>query len=419
MSQSVATHSFFHRTIVGVVGNIMEWYDFAVYGFFVSIIGRQFFPSDDPIISLIASFGTFAGGFLMRPIGGILFGSIGDKIGRQRAMYLSVMTMALPTMLIGALPTYASVGVWAPILLITIRLIQGLSVGGEYTSSLVFLVESSPDNKRAYNAMWGSWGASVGTLLGSGVGFLIAFLLTPEQLESWGWRLAFIFGGSIAFLGLYLRSGENKETHVVQTKTPIKDVFTKHWRSVLRVTFLNIGHTVAYYAIFVYSITFLEQVAHFSYEKAIRNNTITMILPLLILPISAKLSDKYGRKPLLWIGFGLMALTAIPLYGLLGEGIRWVTILCQLMIALPLGIVGGVMAATNAELMPREIRCTGLAFSYNISVGIFGGCTPLFITWASEYLEPGQAPGYLVAAAGLVSVATLFFAIKETSKQPL
>ncbi|UCE64060.1 MAG: MFS transporter, partial [Nitrospirota bacterium] len=178
--------------LAGLVGNVMEWYDFAVYGFFASVIGHQFFPSDNPTVSLIAAFGAFAAGFLVRPLGGLIFGRIGDLVGRSRALTLSVLTMAIPTVLIGLLPTHQAIGMAAPILLVTLRIIQGLSVGGEYTSSLVFLVENAPQDRRAFNAIWGVWGATAGILLGSGVGALLTNILTASQVGTWGWRLPFL-----------------------------------------------------------------------------------------------------------------------------------------------------------------------------------------------------------------------------------
>ena len=411
--------SFFRRTLVGLIGNVMEWYDFAVYGYFAATIGRLFFPSHDPVISLIAAFGTFAAGFLVRPLGGLVFGRIGDLVGRQRAMFLSIITMAIPTMLMGFLPTYESIGIMAPVLLVSIRLIQGMSVGGEYTSSLVYMVEEAPKQRRAFSAMWGAWGASAGTLLGSGVGFLTAYLLPPADLDAWGWRLAFILGGGVAFVGLILRRGAHTEQPVSQSKSPTKDIFTKNRFDVLRVSLLNIGHSVAFYTIFVYAVSFLEQEANFSPAKALRNNSICMALPLLIMPMAAKLADKYGRKIMLYIGFIMLALTAIPLFHLLGQGIRWVTIMCELALAFPIGIISGALPVTNVELMPRDIRCTGLAFSYNLSVGVFGGISPMVVTWLTAYYHNPSAPGYWVAAAAAISLATLFFSVKETRNSDL
>lgn len=419
MTQTTTPPSSFHRTLVGLVGNVMEWYDFAVYGFFAATIGKLFFPSDDPVVSLIASFGTFAAGFLVRPLGGLVFGRIGDLVGRHRAMYLSVVTMAIPTLLMGLLPTHASIGIWAPILLVLIRLIQGLSVGGEYTSSLVYMVENAPDGKRAFNAMWGSWGATAGTLLGSAVGFGVASLLTEEQMVAWGWRLAFIMGGFVAMVGLWLRRGHEEEHPVTQSKAPQKDIFTKHRWDVLRVALLNIGNTVAFYTIFVYAVSFLEQVVHFSDQKALRNNSIAMVFILLVMPLSARMADRYGRRIVLLVGFLMLTLTAIPLFHVIAQGIRWVTISCHLALSLGLGIVSGAIAATNVELMPRDIRCTGLAFSYNLSVGVFGGLTPMVITWLTAYLNNPSAPGYWLAGACLISLLTLLFSVTETYKKPL
>ena len=188
MSNKTTPPSLFKIIIIGLIGNMMEWYDFAVYGYFATIIARLFFPMTDPAVSLIASFGAFAAGFLMRPLGGLVFGRIGDLVGRQKAMTLSVIAMAAPTILMAFLPTYESVGVLAPILLIALRMLQGLSVGGEYTSSLIFLAESAPKNRRAFTAVWGAWGASAGILLGSGVGLLVSSLLEDTQLLNWGWR---------------------------------------------------------------------------------------------------------------------------------------------------------------------------------------------------------------------------------------
>ena len=173
--------------LAGLIGNVMEWYDFAVYGYFATVIGREFFPSSDPAASLIGAFGAFAAGFLVRPLGGIVFGRIGDLAGRKRALQLSVMVMAVPTVLMGLLPTHQQIGIAAPIAVVLLRIIQGLSVGGEYTSSIIFLSENAPDRQRGFYAIWGLWGSVLGMLIGSGFGDLLAHALTSAQLGSWGW----------------------------------------------------------------------------------------------------------------------------------------------------------------------------------------------------------------------------------------
>ena len=168
--------------LIGLIGNVMEWYDFAVYGYFASVIGQLFFPNTDPAVSLIASFGAFAAGFIVRPLGGLVFGRIGDRIGRERAMTLSVVAMAVPTVLMAFIPSYQTIGILAPILIIFLRIVQGLSVGGEFTSSLVYLVEHAPSHRRGFMAIWGSWGASAGTLLGSAVGLLVTHYWDSAEL---------------------------------------------------------------------------------------------------------------------------------------------------------------------------------------------------------------------------------------------
>ncbi|MFM2206267.1 MAG: hypothetical protein RL213_242 [Bacteroidota bacterium] len=411
--------SAFRLIIVGIIGNVMEWYDFAIYGYFAATIGRLFFPSDNAAISLIASFGAFAAGFLVRPIGGLVFGRIGDLYGRQKAMLISVLVMAVPTVLIGLLPTHASIGIMAPVLLVLFRIAQGLSVGGEFTSSLVYLTENAPSGKRASYAVWGSWGATAGTLLGAGVGYIVASLLGKEQLESWGWRIPFLLGGAIAFFGYWLRHGLKTELPGAHSNTPAKDVFTRHKRSMFRVVLLNIGFSVAFYTIFVYTVSFLQQVSRFSEAKSLRNNVICMAFLLLILPFSARIADKYGRKKVLATGFTLLALGSIPLFHVMGMGIRWVTIACELTLSLAVGIISGAISAANVELMPREVRCTGLAFSYNIAVGIFGGITPMLIAWALDYLKNPATPGYWVACTAAVSLLTLLFGVRETYKEKI
>ncbi len=405
--------------VVGLIGNVMEWYDFAVYGYFAATIGKLFFPADKPVISLIASFGAFAAGFLVRPVGGIIFGRVGDLVGRQRAMQLSVMAMAIPTVLMGFLPTFDLIGAWAPVLLIVLRLIQGLSVGGEYTSSLVFLVENAPSDRRAFAAVWGAWGASAGTLLGSGVGFLVAWMLDPGQVETWGWRVPFVLGGCVALVGFLLRRGLHAEAPPAHSKNPVSEMFTKYPGPMLRVALLNLGMGVAFYTLFVYTVSFLERVSGLSEEHALRNNSIAMLLLLVVMPLAARFADKHGRKVVLGIGFVLLAVMAIPLFHLMGLGIRFLTIACQLCLAIPIAMVSGAIAATNVELMPRAIRCTGLAFAYNIAVGVFGGVTPMIVTWLTAYLKNPSAPGYWVAATSAVSACTLFLFVRDTKGEPL
>jgi len=405
--------------LAGLVGNIMEWYDFAVYGFFASIIGVHFFPSENPAISLIAAFGAFAAGFLVRPLGGLLIGRIGDKIGRKRAMVISVMAMAVPTVLIGLMPTYQTIGMAAPVLIVVLRIVQGLSVGGEYTSSLIFLAEHAKPGHRSRTSIWGMWGATAGTLLGSAIGALISDVLTADQLLNWGWRVPFLMGSMVAITGYLIRRSIHDTAPVGASKTPIKDTFGKHKMPVIKLALVNVGFGVAFYAAFVYSVTYIKTIDKLPESIALNLNTLSMAILLALLPASAWLSDRVGRKPLIVLGSALLTFGAIPIFHLLHTTDPTVIFLGELSFVIAIAIMAGGLVGTNVELMPAAIRCTGLAFAYNASIGFFGGTTPMIVAWLIHTTGDPISPAYWVAAAGLISLLTAVFLIPETRDRTL
>lgn len=401
----------------GLIGNVMEWYDFAVYGYFASVIAHQFFPTGNPSVSLIAAFGAFAAGFLVRPLGGLLFGRIGDLVGRTRALTLSVLTMAVPTVLMGLLPTHATIGLAAPVLLVLFRMIQGLSVGGEYTSSLVFLVENSPHNRRAFNAIWGVWGAGAGILLGSGVGALLTNVLDESQVVDWGWRLPFILGALVAGTGYLIRRNMHTEKPVGETHSPVRDSFGIHRVPVVKVALLNIGYGISFYAAFVYAVTYIKEIDHLPEGVAFNLNTLSMALMLFILPVGAWLLDRIGRKPVLIAVGALMTFGTIPLFHLIHTTHPMTIFLGELGFAVIIGIIGGGLVAANVELIPSPIRCTGLAFAYNVSIGLFGGTTPLIAAWMISTTGNPIMPAYWITMGGAVTFLTAIFLIDETLQE--
>jgi MHS family proline/betaine transporter-like MFS transporter len=398
----------------GLIGNTMEWYDFSVYGYFAAIIAPQFFPSSSPAVSLIAAFGAFAAGFLVRPLGGLVFGRIGDLVGRRRALFLSVLAMAVPTVLIGCLPTYEHIGILAPILIVALRIVQGLSVGGEYTSSLIFLAEHAPPQRRARTAMWGMWGATAGILLGSGVGALVAQLLEEEQLFSWGWRIPFLLGAVVAVTGILVRRAIHTQPTTSGSDNPVRDAFTTHLGAVVKVALLNVANGVGFYAVFVYAVTYIKNVDGLDESMGLNLNTLSMAALLLILPVTAALSDRFGRKPLVILGAASLAFGAIPLFHLLHHSDPAIILMGELGFVLGLGLLAGGLAAANVEMMPAPIRCTGLAFAYNASIGWLGGTTPLIAAWLIVETADPIAPGYWVAAAGGVSLLAALVLMRET-----
>ncbi|MBA2409968.1 MAG: MFS transporter [Gammaproteobacteria bacterium] len=239
------------RLLAGVVGNVLEWYDFALYGYLVPVISKLFFPSDNTITSLLATFGIFAIGFLMRPLGAVLFGHIGDRFGRRQALYLSIMLMAAPTFLLGCLPTYASIGVMAAVLLTLLRLVQGLSVGGEFTTSVTYVVETSPTERRGLSGSWANIGSIGGSLLGVGVAATLTTVLPQSSVEAWGWRIPFLLGGVLGIFALWLRrnlpesalfdqqSAEQNDEH--SDKSPLRAVFTHNRKELIQAILFTSG----------------------------------------------------------------------------------------------------------------------------------------------------------------------------------
>ncbi|WP_298865185.1 MFS transporter [uncultured Gimesia sp.] len=402
----------------GFVGNILEWYDFAVYGFFAPTIGKLFFPSDNPTTSLIAAFGAFAAGFLMRPVGAVLFGHIGDRMGRKKALTLSVMLMAIPTLLVGLLPTHAEIGIAAAVLMVLLRMVQGISVGGEYTSSFVFLVEHAPPERRAFFGSWSMMGATCGILLGSAVGALINTFTTDEQLLAWGWRLPFISGILVAFVGYFIRHGIpeqpiSKEATDPEAMSPLKDAFTNHRKEMLQSAGLNMMNAVTFYTVFIYLPTWLVDEVGETTAEALDINTISMAALTVFVPIAAILADKFGRKPFLLIGSAGVALLSPTLLGLMHHHNFAMILTGQISFSLLVACFAGAIPATITELFRRGVRVSAASVSYNLPFAIFGGTAPMVAAWLlKETGDPLSIAWYLSGIATISFFITL--TIKET-----
>ena len=257
----------------GAIGNVLEWYDFAVYGYFAASIGRAFFPSEDPVAQVLAAFGIFAAGFLMRPVGGALIGTIGDRLGRRAALTVSVAAMAIPTFLVGVLPDYQAIGIAAPILLTVLRMVQGLSVGGEYTTSIIFIIEHAPSHRRGLVGALGCCGAVAGILLGSATGALLASLMSEQALESWGWRIPFLLGLLVGIAGVVLRRHVHEAPrHAGGGRSPLRDTVRNHGPLLGRLAALSVFNSVGFYLIFVYLVSWLQFVDGIAPAKALEIN---------------------------------------------------------------------------------------------------------------------------------------------------
>ena len=326
----------------GTIGNVLEWYDFAIYGYFAAPIGRQFFPQEDAVAQLLSAFGVFAVGYLMRPVGGVLVGHIGDTVGRRAALTFSVAAMAVPTFLIGLLPGYQAIGVFAPIGLILLRVVQGLSVGGEYTGSLVFLVEHAPEGRRGLLGALGASGATVGILLGSAVGAAFAASMSTAALDAWGWRIPFLLGLVVGIAGYILRRYV-LETAAVEKRArpPIVETLHDHWRAVAGFAGLSVYSAVSFYIGFVYLVSWLQTADGIPPSRSLEINSLSMVILLPVVIAAGWLSDRIGRKPLMVLASLGGLLAAVPLFWLLNHPSALLAQIGQLGLVLLMGSITG------------------------------------------------------------------------------
>ncbi len=407
----------------GLSGNIMEWYDFAVYGYFAPVISQQFFPSKDPMTSIIATFGAFAAGFLVRPLGGIIFGHLGDRVGRKFVMILSGILMAVPSFLIGILPTYSQIGVWAAILLILLRIVQGLSVGGEYTTSIIFLAEHAKRGSRGFMASWSSVGAVAGALLGSAVGAFFNTILSDPALHTWGWRMGFILSLAVGGTAMYLSKKVpevpmDKEEKEDFEGPPMGVALRTQKAAMLRVIGIVLAYSVGYYLVFLYITTFLIDIVKIPASEALDINTVSMIVLMGLLPVMAKISDKIGRKPvLLSASIGLLVLS-YPLFWMMHHHEAMIILGGQLGFALFIAAFAGTNPVTMVEAFPSHLRCSAMSFAFNVCFALFGGTTPMVASYLIQHTDDDLSIAFLLMAAALLSLVALLFH-PETSKKSL
>jgi MHS family proline/betaine transporter-like MFS transporter len=397
--------------IAGLAGNVMEWYDFGTYGFFAAVIGRQFFPAHNPTVSLLASFAVFAIGFIGRPLGALIFGHIGDRSGRKRALMASVIMMALPTMLIGFLPTVSQIGILAPLLLIVLRLFQGLAVGGEFTTSIVLLVEGAQRSRRGFVGSFAPFGAVGGMLIGSAVGAAITGFLPAAAIASWGWRAAFLFGLVIGAIVLYVRRRLPPDTAIVAIAearhSPVVTAFKTQWRTILKIIGIILTLGIGFYLNFVYLSTWLVQYAHISHSEALALNCLGLALQLPLLPLAGALADRIGAKAVLLLSTIGFALLSWPLYVLISQGTVASIICGQAVLALLQAGISGAVPAFMVEALPKHVRCTALSFGQNLAQAVFGGTVPMVAVALIGATGNPLAPALYLAGAGVVSFAVV------------
>lgn len=408
-----------------MIGNVLEWYDFIIYGYFVVIFGQLFFPNAEPFAQILASWGIFWGGFLARPLGALIFGHIGDKFSRKHALTLSIFLMAIPTTLMGLLPTYQQVGIVAPILLVMMRLIQGFAIGGEYTGSMVFLVEHATPNKRGAWGSWASFSAILGIIIGSSVVTALHAMLSAESVLSWGWRAPFLISILGSIVGIYIRMNLADpavylalKARKTQESTPLKDLFLMYKRKVVLIFTLDMLTAVGFFIIGIFLVTYLRTYLKYTDRNVMLMNTINLMLLALATLVGGWLSDKIGRKKVMAAAcIALLAFT-YPLFQLFYSGETYLIFFAQATLGIIYGLFFGVIPTALAELLPTKVRFSGLSIGHNLCLGIVGGGTPFLATHLIQQTNNLNVPAYLIIGASIISLISLLF-VKDNYKSML
>ncbi|MEV6575893.1 glycine betaine/L-proline transporter ProP [Streptomyces sp. NPDC051577] len=418
------------------LGNAMEWFDFGIYSYLAVTLGHVFFPSGNDTTQLLSSFATFAVAFLVRPLGGMFFGPMGDRLGRKRILALTMIMMAVGTFAIGLIPSHDTIGVWAPVLLILFRMLQGFSTGGEYGGASTFIAEYAPDKRRGYFGSFLEIGTLAGYVGAAGLVTALYTVLDDPQMEAWGWRVPFLVAGPLGLVGLYLRlrldetpafqkleGGTARATEAADrvettTKGDLAKIFRQYWSTLILCICLVGAYNIADYMLLSYMPTYLSDELGYGETHGLLILLAVMVLLMLLISQVGKLSDRFGRKPLLMAGMVGFFVLSLPSFLLIRQGGIPAITLGMLMLGLSLVCLLGTMSAALPALFPTQVRYGSLSVGYNLSASIFGGTTPLVITALISWSGTNLMPAYYAMAAGLVGIIAVA-CMKETARKPL
>jgi MHS family proline/betaine transporter-like MFS transporter len=413
--------------VASAIGNVVEWYDFASYAFTATVIATLFFPQGDRTVALLATFAIFGVTFFIRPLGGLFWGHVGDKVGRRNALSAVILLMGGATTLIGLLPTYGQVGFLAPALLLICRLVQGFSAGGESPNSIAFAVEYAPSGRRGF---WGSIIATSAVLpvvLAALTVLALSSALPQEAYNSWGWRVPFLLGGPLSIVGLYLRLRmedtpafrriERSQRRV--EGIPAAEAFRKHLGGMALVFAVCSFTALGNYTLFSYFVPYLVENVGLSLPVALLSNAAAVTLMVLLGPVWGLLSDRVGRKPIMLAACGLVALAAVPAFLVAGSGTLVAAVLGQMLLAVGLSFGLPLYSSVQSELFPTRVRVTAAAISYNLAYATFGGTAAFVGTFLVARTGSDIAPAiYLIVMAVIVFVVALLW-LPETYRRPL
>lgn len=394
------------------IGNALDWFEIVVYGYFAGIISTLFFPADTPGISLLLTFLTFGVTFIVRPLGAVVLGGYADRHGRKAAIQLSIVMMAGASAAIAFVPDHESIGILAPCILVAARMVQGFAVGGEFGSATAFLAETD-SARRGYFASWQFASQGIAGVLATGFGFVIAATLSDEQINSWGWRMPFLFGLLIAPVGYYIRGRliETMDFTVAQAAvSPVASIFMEHKQRLLTATGLIVLGSVATYTI-VFMPTFAAHNLRLTASNSFAAALLTASIQVVVVPFVGLLSDRWGRLPISTVSAMAILVLALPMFVWLTHAPSLEKLLfVQVTLGVLTALYVGALPALMAELFPTRIRATGLSISYSVAVAAFGGFAPFVSVWLIEETGTAIAPSYYLIVAAVLSLASLFMA---------
>ncbi|WP_336993652.1 MFS transporter [Lelliottia amnigena] len=407
------------------IGHFVEWFDFGLYGTLAAIIGVQFFQAESPAVALLSSFAVFGAGFIMRPLGGLYFGSLGDRIGRQKVLATVILLTSGATFVMGLLPTFSQIGIAATVLLVITRLIQGFAAGGESSGATTFLAEYAPTARRGYFTCWIDNFGFMAFVAGSGLVFLLTATLGEATMSDWGWRIPFLIAGPLGLVGLYLRKHlEDTPEFLEMVKSgkteasPLRTAVTTAWGALLFCVGFVVIKAVGHWTLQTFMPSYLSTELHYSKLDSYAITTVGLFAIAVMVPFMGYLSDKFGRKPLMLAGCAGLILFTYPAMMVMARGDMLSAVLAMLLLGAFIAAFDGACSAAMAELFPTSIRYGGMAIAYNVAVAFFGGITP----WFSAYLMTATgnpfSPAYYVMGAALITFLTVLRA-KETAGQPL
>ncbi|BCF97591.1 MFS transporter [Paraburkholderia sp. PGU19] len=413
------------------LGNGLEFFDFTIYSFFATIIGKLYFPVEGQLAQLMLAVGTFGVGFIMRPVGGVVLGAYADRAGRKAAMSLTLWLMTLGSAIIAFAPTYASIGLAAPVLVILARLIQGFALGGEIGASTSLLMEYGSDRTRGFYGSWQFVSQGLNTVVGSLLGVALAAMLSTHALESWGWRVPFVIGMAMGPIGVYIRrhldetlplpaaSDHSPALEAVTVSKPVREIFGTHMGSIATGVVTTIGGTAANYIVLFYLSTYAIKILHMPMSLALWASWTAALVTVICSPFAGSLSDRYGRKRVLWVSRVLLIAGVYPAFMVI-NAVPTVPVL--LSVVAGLGVLVAFTAVPNIvmlpEMFPRDIRATGMSIVYCLGVSIFGGFAQFFATWLIQLSGSTLAPAWYLIGCGLVSLLALPF-VRETAGRPI